>query len=172
MEINENLKYLSKRQINDAIQHAATINDRYYTIIITLAKTGCRVSELVAITPNDLLFEEKQIIIRGKGNKIRNIDITADLLMQLQLFIKNRKIKKKDRIIALTIQRITQITKRFANTNAHSFRHSYAIHLLRATKNIRYVQKQLGHTTLATTQIYLQFMEYSQEKAKLGELYI
>jgi len=163
--------YLSKRQINDAIQQAAAINDRYYIILLTLAKTGCRVSELVAITPNDILFEENQIILRGKGNKIRNIDVPADLLMQLQLFIKNKKIKKKNSIIALTIQRITQITKRFANTNAHSFRHSYAIHLLRTTKNISYVQKQLGHTTLTTTQIYLQFMEYSQEKTKLGELY-
>lgn len=165
------MKYLSKNQIKEAIINSAGVNDKYYTIILILAKTGCRVSELTSITPQDILFDEKQIIIRGKGNKIRNIDVPSDLLIQLRLYIKNRKIRKNQKIIPLTIQRVTQISKRFSNMSAHAFRHGYAIALLRTTTNIRYVQIQLGHSSLATTQIYLQFMDYSQDKRKLGELY-
>jgi integrase/recombinase XerC/integrase/recombinase XerD len=165
------MKYLSKSMILTAIQNAASKNTKYYNIILTLAKTGCRVSELNKITPQDILFEEKQIILKGKGKKIRNIDVPSDLLLQLKLYIKTNKIRNNKSLFPLTRQRITQISKEFSGLSAHAFRHSYAIHLLRTTKNIRYVQKQLGHSSLAVTEIYLQFLEYDQEKNKLGELY-
>ena len=165
------MKYLSTEQLRESLEKAATINEKYYSVLLTLAKTGCRASELVSITPNDINKDEKQIIVRGKGNKIRNVDVPADLLIQLALYIKNKKIKANKPIFDLSIQRITQITKRFTTLSAHAFRHTYAIHLLRTTKNIRYVQTQLGHSSLATTQIYLRFMDYKKEKQKLGEMY-
>ena len=59
---------------------------------------------------------------------------------------------------------------KYSNRNPHAFRHSYAIRLLKETKNIRYVQKQLGHSSLTTTQIYLQFTDFSLEKSKLEDL--
>ena len=165
------MKYLSQNQIKQAIKNAAGKNQFYYTLILTLSKSGCRVSELINIRTQDILQDEKQLVIRGKGNKIRNVDIPDDLLLQLQLFIKQYKIRKGNRLFPRTRQNITQITKRFIGANAHAFRHSYAINLLRTTNNIRYVQLQLGHNSLTTTQIYLRFMEYTEEKNKLGELY-
>ena len=165
------MKYLSNNQIKQSIKNAAERNQFYYTLILTLAKTGCRVSELTNIRTQDILQDEKQLVVRGKGNKIRNIDVPDDLLLQLRVFIRQYKIRKGSRLFPRSRQNITQITKRFIGANAHAFRHSYAINLLRTTNNIRYVQLQLGHTSLTTTQIYLRFMEYTEEKNKLGRLY-
>jgi len=165
------MKYLSNAQIKQAIRNAAEKNQFYYTLILTLAKTGCRVSEVVNIRTQDILQDEKQLVVRGKGNKIRNIDIPDDLVLQLRIYMKQYKIRKGTILFPRTRQNITQITKRFIGANAHAFRHSYAINLLRTTRNIRYVQLQLGHTSLTTTQVYLRYMDYKTEKNKLGELY-
>lgn len=165
------MKYLSKSEIRAAIEKAAKSSERNYIIINTLAKTGVRVSELTAIKDNDILESSDQIIIRGKGDKIRNIDVDSELILWLKMYVKKNKIKKNKPIFALGTRQIRNITQRFANTNPHSFRHSYAIQLLRKTMNVRYVQVQLGHSTLATTQIYLRFMDFNKEKEKLGELW-
>ena len=165
------MKYLSKKEVNEAIQKAAKKSQEYYVMFLVLAGTGCRVTELINIRTQDILDDENQIIIRGKGDYIRNVDVTPELIMQLQLYIKNKRIHHRSRLFKRTRQGITLITKRISGVSAHAFRHTYAIDLLRKTKNIRYVQKQLGHSSLATTQIYLQFMDFEEEKNKLGELY-
>lgn len=165
------MRYLETSEINQALQTAAKKSPRNYLIISIFAKTGMRVSEISRIKPQDILEEAEQLIVKGKGGKIRNIDITAELVMLILNYAKVNKIRKNQRLVKLTIRRFQQICNEIADVNAHAFRHSYAIHLLRKTKNIRYVQKQLGHSSLATTQIYLQFMEFEEEKNKLGELY-
>lgn len=165
------MRLLTKQDLDLIYQNAANKKESYFLIVNVLAKTGVRVSELISITPNDILFEEKQIIIRGKGNKIRNIDVSNDLIYLLRIYINKNKIKKKDQIFPLSRQQIGNITRALGWINPHTFRHSYAIELLRKTKNIRYVQVQLGHSTLKTTEIYLRFMEYKLEKQKLGELW-
>lgn len=165
------VKYLSVEQVNRSLTEAAKKGIESYLILNIFAKSGIRISELVSITPNDILADEEQLIIRGKGNKIRNVDIPSDLIMLLESYLKGKKIRKNSRIFKLTTRAIRYRVKKIAGTNPHSFRHTYAINLLRTTGNIRYVQKQLGHKTLATTQIYLQFIEYNKEKQKLGELY-
>lgn len=165
------MKYLETSELNRALQTAAKKSPRNYLIISIFAKTGMRVSEISRIKPQDLLEEAEQLIVKGKGGKIRNIDVTPELIMQILNYSKTNKIRKNQRIFNLTIRRLQQICNETANVNAHAFRHTYAIHLLKKTKNIRYVQKQLGHSSLATTQIYLQFMDFKEEKNKLGELY-
>ncbi len=165
------MRYLSKNEVRSAIEKAAKSNERNYLIINTLARTGIRVSELITITDNDILESSNQIIIRGKGDKIRNIDVNPELILWLKMYVKKNKIKKNKPIFPLSTRQVRNITQRFANTNPHSFRHGYAIQLLRKTMNIRYVQVQLGHSTLATTQIYLRFMDFDREKEKLGELW-
>jgi len=165
------MRYLETTEINKALQTAARKSPRNYLIISIFAKTGMRVSEIAKIKPQDILEEAEQLIVKGKGGKIRNIDITSELVMQIMNYSKMYHIRKNQRLFNLTIRRLQQICNEIADTNAHSFRHSYAIHLLRKTRNIRYVQKQLGHSSLATTQIYLQFMDFEEEKNKLGELY-
>ena len=165
------MRYLETSEIKQALQVAAKKSPRNYLIISIFAKTGMRVSEISRIKPQDLLLEADQLIVKGKGGKIRNIDIVPELGMQITNYAKTKNISKNQLLFHLTIRRLQQICNETANINAHAFRHSYAIQLLKKTKNIRYVQKQLGHSSLATTQIYLQFMEFKEEKNKLGELY-
>lgn len=165
------MKYLSKNEFKKAIQKASKKSNRDYLILNVLFKTGVRVEELTRITPNDVLSDNDQIIIKGKGDKIRNIDVSPELIMQLELYIKNFKIKKRDSIIPLTTRAIGYITHKHSGVNPHAFRHSYAIHLLQGTRNIRYVQLQLGHEGLSSTEVYLQFMDFEEEKKKLGEIF-
>ena len=165
------MRILSNNEINNIIDKAASERDRTFMIINTLAKTGVRVSELISITPQDILFDEKQIIIRGKGDKIRNIDVPNDLLISLRMFMKNKHVRTNKRIFPVTRDAIYKMTKRIAKTNPHTFRHSYAVELLRKTRNIRFVQVQLGHSSLSTTQVYLRYMDFEEDKKKLVNLW-
>jgi len=165
------MKYLTKEQVRKSLTEAAGVKDRYYLILLTLSESGLRASEFVALTPQNISFEGNYLHIVGKGNKIRNVDISQSLSMQLKLYINEKKIKNKERIFPFTRQRAHQIAKRFTGHKTHALRHTYAIHLLRKTKNIKYVQKQLGHSSLATTERYLEFVEYDQEKEALNSLY-
>ena len=167
------MKYITKREM-ERIREKALTTRMYkgltaYIIIETLANTGIRVHELIQMTPNDLL--EKQIIIRGKGNKIRNIDVSPSFLFILKIHVKQKMIPPAEKIFDISRNGVYKLCKKVSGLNPHIFRHSYAIELLRVTKNIRYVQLQLGHSTMKTTEIYLRFMEYDQEKSKLGDLY-
>lgn len=165
------MHYLTRVQINNSLSASAKRKDKYYMIILVFSQTGLRVAELVALTPQNINFDASYIAIKGKGGKIRNVDIAAQLAMQLQLFIKNHNIAANKPIFKITDRRVRQIIAEFCNSHPHALRHSYAIELLRKTGNVRYVQKQLGHSSLATTQIYLQFYEYEQEKSKLTSLF-
>jgi len=165
------MKYLTTKQINEALLKASR-NPKEYMIIRILSATGVRVSELINIQVQDIQFEQKQLIVRGKGKKIRTIDLPGNLVTELKLKVKYNHLKNKDKLINLTRQRIYQITKEIAGVNPHIFRHSYAIHLLRKTKNIRYVQMQLGHENIATTQVYLRYMDFDEEKNSLDTLYM
>lgn len=165
------MRYLETNEVKKALQTAAKSSTRNYLLISILAKTGMRVSEVAMIKPQDILEEAEQIIVKGKGGVIRNIDITPELIMQILNFAKMNKVRRNQPLFPITIRRIQQICNKIAAINAHGFRHSYAIHLLRETGNIRYVQLQLGHKDLSTTGIYLKYMEFQEEKNKLGRLY-
>ena len=165
------IKYLTKEKVNEAMNKALASSEKDFLIISILAQTGIRVSELLTITKNDLLIDQAQIIIRGKGNKIRNVDVSPNVALMLEVYARQNKFKPDERLFKITRQRVYQITKEIAGVNPHIFRHSYAIHLLRKTKNIRYVQVQLGHSTIISTQVYLRYMDFEEEKQQLDSLY-
>ena len=76
------MRFLETNEINQALQTAKK-SPRNYLIISIFAKTGMRVSEIAKIKPQDILEEAEQLIVKGKGGKIRNIDITPELIMQI-----------------------------------------------------------------------------------------
>jgi integrase/recombinase XerD len=165
------MRYVSIEKKDEALFKSSKQNERDYMVITTLWETGLRVSELIKLAPQNINFEDRNLAIKGKGGKIRNIDISNKLVMILQLYIKNNKIKARDPIFDLTRQRVYQITKKYANVNPHAFRHGYAINILRKTKNIKFLQKQLGHKSLQTTEQYLQFMLYDEDKKLLDSIF-
>ncbi|MDO8537644.1 MAG: tyrosine-type recombinase/integrase [archaeon] len=146
----------------------ATKFGRNRCIIEFLYSTGTRVSEATKIKLVDLDLKERIARVKGgKGNKDRIIILSNTWIKDFKKYLKRRKIqsdfvfsKKNGKpITPNTIQRIikkacakAEITK---YVTPHKLRHAFATHLLNSGENIRYIQELLGHSSLSTTQIYL-----------------
>lgn len=137
-----------------------------------LYATGMRVSEMLGLTLRDLNLEERLILVQGKGSKERLVPFVSSLDQLFSLYLAAHrpailKFKRSDYLFLntrgdrLSRQGFWKILK-FAAINAgikheftpHTFRHSFATHLLEAGVNLRVVQELLGHASLNTTQIY------------------
>ena len=135
-------------------------------ILELLYSTGLRVSELVKIKIRDVDFDERTILVKGKGNKERivlfDLNTKKDIVHYLHWrFQKSQYLiinKNGDQISTRYVQMMIKdyaedagITK---NVTPHVLRHSYATHLLKNGVDIRVIQQLLGHSSLLTTQIY------------------
>ena len=146
---------------------------RNKAIIETLYGCGLRVSELVELRLSDLFFEENFIRITGKGNKQRLIPISEYTQKIILIYVNNYrnklKVSKESSDILflnrrgkkLTRAMIFTIVKQLAikvnlqkNISPHTFRHSFATHLLENGANLRAIQLMLGHESITTTEIY------------------
>lgn len=134
-----------------------------------LYSCGLRVSELISLRLCDLFFGEGYIRVIGKGDKQRLVPISAAARDRIQLYLEKRRSartgeevvflnnrgKQLTRVMIFTIlkeaARRAGITKRIS---PHTFRHSFATHLLEGGASIRQVQEMLGHENILTTEIY------------------
>lgn len=164
------IKYLSEKSLQRAYENASK-KQRDWMILKILAHTGLRASELCDLKVKNVYIAEKYLYIIGKGGFIRSVDISTDVANLLQLWINQKTLSRNDSVFNISYQSVYRMCRLHAGFKPHAFRHTYAINLLRATGNIRYLQKQLGHKNLNNTQIYLQYIDYEQEKAKLDKLY-
>ena len=145
---------------------------RNRAILETLYSCGLRVSELCNLKLSELYFDEGFIKVEGKGSKQRLVPISPRAIKEIKYWLLDRnvgKIKKgfEDYVFLArwgnSISRImvfhlikelaekTGITK---NISPHTFRHSFATHLLEGGANLRAIQCMLGHESIATTEIY------------------
>ena len=145
---------------------------RNRAILETLYSCGLRVSELCNLKISDLYFEEGFIKVEGKGSKQRLVPISPRAIKEIKYWFADRnlgKIKKgyEDYVfLARWGNRISRIMvfhmiKELAekagitkNISPHTFRHSFATHLLEGGANLRAIQCMLGHESIATTEIY------------------
>jgi len=144
---------------------------RNKAIIETLYGCGLRVSELVNLRLTDIHKDEGFVIITGKGNKQRLVPISHKALKEIDMYeiYRNRLALIKDENIVflnrrgkkLTRAMIFTIIKNLAakagikkNISPHTFRHSFATHMVEAGANLRAVQEMLGHESIITTEIY------------------
>ena len=138
-----------------------------------LYASGCRISEALSIKVRDLDFASGQVLITGKGNKQRYVffgKTTADIL-QAYLPLRQQVVTKEGtgtealfidyKGNALTARGATWILRQYKmranidkNVTLHTFRHTFATHILENGADIRAVQELLGHAGLSTTQIY------------------
>ncbi len=168
---------LSLKEIDliiDQIDYSKAEGERNHAIIEMLYGCGLRVSELTNLKLSDLYFEEGFISVTGKGNKQRLIPIAEHTQNILQNYLQNSRIKitiKKDytntvflnrRGNSLTRAMIFTIVKNLVkaahiqkNISPHTFRHSFATHLLENGANLRAIQQMLGHESITTTEIYM-----------------
>lgn len=147
-----------------------SLRDR--AIMEVLYGTGIRASELIGLKLEDVNFESGFIRCMGKGSKERIIPAGKPALDALRLYLnlsRSRLLKKKQsqfvfldrRGLPLTRQGLWFIIKKYVkrtgvkgSSSPHTFRHSFATHLLEKGADLRSVQEMLGHSNIATTQIY------------------
>ncbi len=147
-----------------------TIRDKL--IFKTLYSTGCRVSELVSIRLEQVCNSEKRVCVTGKGDKDRFLYFTPDVIELIKIYIPLRKKTFHNNIVtnslfldykgeSLTTRGVFYlIDKRIKeagvdkSVSPHTFRHTFATHLLNEGADIRVVQELLGHKSISTTQIY------------------
>ena len=128
-----------------------------------LWRTGCRVSELLNIKPSDLESHNQVVnITKAKGNKQRRVLLDDETLKLLSEYISTQDIPEDLHIFSIKRCQVHTIVKKYGCTinvdiHPHTFRHSFAIHLVRSGLDLRRVQQLLGHSNLNTTQVYLQF---------------
>lgn len=157
----------------DAIDLSSNEGQRNKAILETLYSCGLRVSELVSLRFEDCFFDEGFIRVIGKGNKERLVPVSPSVVEEVTLYAENDRgnvpVKKGSEAIVFLNRRGAQLTrvmiftiiKRLAETagirktiSPHTFRHSFATHLIEGGANLRAVQDMLGHENITTTEIY------------------
>ena len=156
-------------RIIDAVDMDKPEGQRNRAIIETLYSCGLRVSELCNLRLSDLYFDEQFIRVEGKGSKQRLVPISPRAVKEISYWLLDRshgriKSGNEDYIfLARWGNRISRImvfhllAERAGITKTispHTFRHSFATHLLEGGANLRAIQEMLGHESVATTEIY------------------
>ncbi|MCW3806269.1 site-specific tyrosine recombinase XerD [Plebeiibacterium marinum] len=146
---------------------------RNKAILETLYSCGLRVSELIDLKISNLFFESGFIKIEGKANKERLVPISTKAIKEINLYLSeyrrtlrihpdsedvlflNRRGKKLSRVMIFTIiKTLVEAIGMEKNVSPHTFRHSFATHLIDGGANLRAVQEMLGHESIITTEIY------------------
>ncbi len=157
-----------------AIDLSTPEGERNRAMLETLYGCGLRVSELVHLKISDLYFNEDFIKVTGKGDKQRLVPIGelnkkyitsyAQHVRVNQKVAKgfedivflNRRGKQLTRAMVFTIiKQLAQKTKLLKNIGPHTFRHSFATHLLENGADLRAIQQMLGHESITTTEVYV-----------------
>ena len=157
-----------------AINKSSLEGQRNVAIIETLYGCGLRVSELIDLKISDLFFEEGFIKVLGKGNKERFVPVNPQTEKFLKIYLQEVRPLQKPQVLAadtvflnrrgqgLSRAMIFTIVKDLAvlihlqkNISPHSFRHSFATHLLENGADLRVIQQLLGHESITTTEIYM-----------------
>jgi len=157
-----------------AIDLSTNEGERNKAMLETLYSCGLRVSELVALKISDLFFDEGFIKITGKGNKERFVPIANQTQNYILIYKDNVRtevpVKKEFTDTLFLNRRGGQLTRAMVFTiiknlaskiglkkkiSPHTFRHSFATHLLENGADLRSIQLMLGHESITTTEIYL-----------------
>jgi integrase/recombinase XerD len=166
---------LSVDEINgilDSIDLSLPEGQRNRAMLEVLYSCGLRVSELTSLRYSDVYFEEGFIKVEGKGSKQRLVPISDTAIREIRNYLYDRnhvQVKKgyedvlflSRRGTALSrimvfhiIKQQTEKTGIHKNVSPHTFRHSFATHLLEGGANLRAIQAMLGHEKITTTEIY------------------
>ncbi len=173
-KIPDVLSYEDIQKMLDAIDLSEAHGVRNRAMLETLYASGLRVSELINLKKTNLYFDIGFIRVIGKGDKERIVPIGEDAIKHVQLYIEgvrrsqmnihpddgnivflNRRGKKLSRVMVFMIvkeaARNAGISKK---VSPHTFRHSFATHLIEGGADLRAVQDMLGHESIITTEIY------------------
>jgi len=164
--------FMSEEEVYRLIESAFAKNEkdvlglRNRAILEVFYSSGLRISELVGLNIDDIDFISGIIKVRGKGKKERIVPIGDTALSAVKKYLDKRK-KQTDaaflnnnnhrissRVVRYVLEKYLKASGIKPGVSAHTFRHSFATHLLNHGADLRTVQELLGHVNLATTQIY------------------
>jgi len=167
------LSYEEIERILLAIDHSTPEGTRNRAIIEVLYSSGLRVSELVGLQLTFCYFDIGFIRILGKGDKVRLVPIGNEAIKYTQLYLDHvrteMEVKKESEDIVFLNRRGGQLSRVMVfliikdaaekagiskNVSPHTFRHSFATHLIEGGASLRAVQEMLGHESITTTEIY------------------
>jgi integrase/recombinase XerD len=175
-KLPDTLSYPEIEQLLEAIDLSKAEGGRNRAILEVLYSSGLRVSELVELKINSIHFDEGFLRVIGKGNKERLVPIGRDAMKFLKIYLDeirgksphkpamkgseanvflNRNGSKLSRVSVFTI--IKGLAKHIGlkkSISPHTFRHSFATHLIEGGADLRAVQEMLGHESITTTEIY------------------
>ncbi|MEJ5167252.1 MAG: tyrosine recombinase XerC [Thermoanaerobaculia bacterium] len=163
-------KVLQKEEIIKILEEKEEegwLEKRNKAIFELLYATGIRVSELSSLTFEDIDFSQRVLRVKGKGGKERIVPFGKKALEAIRDYLKEVPFEGIDYIFLnknggkLTTRSIHRIVVKYAikilgsrEVSPHTFRHSFATHLLEQGADLRFIQELLGHSSLSTTQIY------------------
>jgi len=173
-------------KLKSVIDLSTNLGHRNKAIIETLYSCGLRVSELIDLKISNLNFVNNYILVKGKGKKERLVPISEQAKNDITIYLNefrpnfpikdeaidilflNRRGRKLTRIMIFTIVKelasMAQIPKEIS---PHTFRHSFATHLVECGADLRAVQEMLGHASIITTEIYTHIDQSHLRKAIL-----
>lgn len=158
--------------IESQIDEETLLGKRNYAIIETLYSCGLRVSELVDLKISNIYEKDEFVSVIGKGNKQRLVPISRVAIEKINAWLEvreNYKLKKGEEDYIFVTNRGSRMTRVMVfyvikdlvmkagitkNISPHTFRHSFATHLLEGGADLRNIQDMLGHETIITTEIY------------------
>lgn len=159
--------------LQDSIDLSQPEGHRNKAMIETMYSCGLRVSELVQLKLSSLFLDDGFVRVFGKGSKERLVPIGSKSIKELQLYIYhhrthisiqksyedfvflNRRGKTISRVMVFTIIKNLAVKAGITkNISPHTFRHSFATHLIEGGADLRAVQEMLGHESILTTEIY------------------
>ena len=160
-------------KIIDSIDLSSSEGQRNRAIIETLYSCGLRVSELCNLKLSDLYLKEGFIKVEGKGSKQRLVPISHSAIDEIELYLYVRNqidikpgfedylfvsiLRKKNLSRIMVFHIVKELAEKAGITKVispHTFRHSFATHLLENGANLRVIQTMLGHEEIGTTEIY------------------
>ncbi|MFK7695916.1 tyrosine-type recombinase/integrase [Paenibacillus sp. HJGM_3] len=141
-----------------------------HALVEVLYTTGCRIGEIAGLNRNAMDWEKRSMVVRGKGDKEREVYFTTKCSIWMRKYLKQRNdtdlalfVTERNPHRRMSIAQIRYVIKRVArragitvNVYPHKLRHSYATHLLNNGAPLEAVQEFLGHTKSETTRIYAQ----------------
>lgn len=169
----EVLSFEEIMSIISSIDLSQPFGHRNKAIIEVMYGCGLRVSEVISLNISDIFEKDEFIKVFGKGDKERLVPISRKTLKELMLYVKGERLhqdikpKFSDKVFisrrgtSLTRQSVFLLVKGLAEKagihkeiSPHTFRHSFATHLIEGGADLRAVQQMLGHSNICTTEIY------------------
>jgi integrase/recombinase XerD len=173
LKLPDTLSLIEIDKLIEAVDLSNKQGERNRAIIETLYSCGLRVSELINLQLSNIHFKEGYLKVIGKGDKERLAPIGGRAIKYLTIYINevrnHQEIKKGHEdfvflnnrgsqltrvMIFLIIQKLTEAIGLKKKISPHTFRHSFATHLIEGGADLRAVQEMLGHESITTTEIY------------------